>query len=536
MLLKIRSSRRTKILRLPWDSVSTRRAILSMFSGDNTAKLMYQDSENEYIVITDDADMEACVENFRIAQRLTSTDDVKITLFVVLPGENPNAFTSEVQNEMVKADMGFLPNDSASGHFARSNPNVYTSPFESNKNRTPERKVYDRESEFRTPPKEDERDRHNEIKDAFQVMIFKLFTEPDESKLRMDFPLLFKLDGDSFWKRQGRLMEAIRNLQNGTAQPFKPTSVSPQTAASPSFLPPSMTTPTKQVYGAPVQTMFIGQNQYTPQQMNPNQLPMDARRANSPFRGVGLAGNPYGYIPFDPTCQNCRTDPSHQHYVMPPNYPAAQLPAAAVLRSSTPDGGVFTKDQLYFMSKLKQYLGTDELPTTTIQWVRSRLLSELRDRDKLITNCYMDIIKKMEKEKVFKSPRKRRLVPAEEIEEEEERGSRFDKDGGFKEDDDRAKDRYPEEEDAPAKIAKNDRGLVRANSPIPVQSQPIQTQPTRPPPPPIRETEVEGGPSMDFAKNNPNPLIGNQRPPQSTQDLSSQQGISNIQPAVQQRP
>lgn len=457
MLIKLKTYSRTRLSRQLFDPSSTRRNILALFPNEYYTKLYYKDPEGEFVEIIDDDDLLACVEMCRIDQAVVRSDDIVLTLYVVMPGEDPKSFGENEPAGLLRAGQesysGYKSGSPAKGEAikdrSRSPSNQFDKRNELNslkreleeisnaydsshrRERTPQRGAVETSPKRVTfKPTTPANEPKSDAKELIQLLLFRLFTEKDESVLRNEFPLLFELDGSSIGK-PGRIMSVIKRIQGTGTEYMSPVSkysYSPARAMNP-YPATSGYNTFQDSFVAPV---GIYPPQPDPQQYyNPNYLyqPQDPQLAGQ---------DPYSSIPQYPNY----ISPS-----MPAATPSPEKKGEPFSDKDAKHAEEFTRDQQYFIAKLKQYLHSDKISASAVYWIRANLLTEVRDRDKQITQCYLDIIRKMEKLKVI-APPKKRVMPPQVI--NEDGVETINAQNGIITD--------PEaEEDVPAKIAKNDR-------------------------------------------------------------------------------
>src|SRR5687768_1513611 len=83
MLIKVKAAKKSKVCKSKGKLADVLQLVKMLLGPSaDSARLTYQDTDGEMIDVLNQEDLDACIEEFRLTQKATDMDDVRVTLVV----------------------------------------------------------------------------------------------------------------------------------------------------------------------------------------------------------------------------------------------------------------------------------------------------------------------------------------------------------------------------------------------------------------------------------------------------------------------
>ena len=457
MLIKIKHRKTTKVCRGRGTIAEVMTAVRLALGVEDVSRyrLLYQDCDGETIDVMNQEDLDACLEEYRLIQKVTDSNDVKITLVVV--GHEDDFEVVSMENKLSHVSGftdQFLDNRSIEDLDQSSIPLVK---HESENLDTPEindKFLIDIPIETNDAVQNISCNCKATARELFQTMLVELLTEKDQSKLNSSFPLLFEPENE-----QSASRDAVSGLLNLINKSIETKTSSPQPSLETKD-PLSSYNQWRLIENSPshVHDVFshshrssmpgmhrplpiISQHQNAHQESNSDFFTRLASHINNVSKDIkGVFNSKSTSSNCQPGCQHCLWKKKQQEAIQDMtraaqntqvnaeaersntfdilvNNEQSQTPVqtSSANRDRTPSfdeilnsesrmadscaPSDYTIEQKYFLVKLRKYLETDEVNAGALFWIKFNWNRVVGNRN--IMECYPDVIDAMEQEKVI---------------------------------------------------------------------------------------------------------------------------------------
>jgi hypothetical protein len=424
MLIKVKAAKKSKVCKSKGkleDVFHLVRLLLGPVQSESI-RLTYQDTDGEAIDVLSQEDLDACIEEYRLVQKAKDSDDVRVTLSVADEFEALGVSTVEIEQD----DGSFLQGQSVL-NLAES-PEISAIPQQTIEDQpllgesedtdilpiVEESKIIEAVTDcycffpncdkFPASPMP-----RNNAREDFQLFLIELITETDQDILNQSFPLLFEPQ-----KPQSKTREAVTKF----ISLFKEKTIIPDSR------PRVYSTP---LTNASIQTQgFMNRDaqtstaiQHPPVNVQPPAFsPFESQQPGiqetpSPvlqlFNSVAAQAQAFGrHVKqvFDPSCsplqqavdQWNQNQHSHSRHAGHSGFHRSSTDNRRSNRehfNQQPAPGDFSREQAYFLMKLRQYLRTNDIPASVLLWIQANWAREVADKNIMV--CYPELIAVMER-------------------------------------------------------------------------------------------------------------------------------------------